>query len=152
MCLPMDHTNIQLEFYWAGGAGVTHSHKGQKLPNIRLLGVSLQRHLADTCWNWQKCSGSKVWFWGEFRSNLANFHTRTSKLIDSVNHICENPGYSFQVFRMSIKKVTSKFASDLFSSHITKTSPTQWRYCIWGWQTFPGTEGSLPWHGIWRKN
>ena len=151
MCLKINHINIQLEFYCAGGGGVTHSHTGQKLPNIRLLGVSLQRHLADTCWNWQQCSDSAVWFWGEFRSNLVNCHTRTSKWIGSVEYICKHPGYSFQVFRVSIKKVTSKFASDLFSLHITKTSPKQWRACIWGWKKLSGTGGSLFTPGIWRK-
>ena len=39
----------KLELYLAGGAGVVHSHKGQKLPNMRRLSISKQRPLVVTC-------------------------------------------------------------------------------------------------------
>jgi hypothetical protein len=29
----------------------------------------------------------------DFRSKSVNFHSRTLKLIESVKHMCENPGY-----------------------------------------------------------
>ena len=58
-----------------------------------------------------QCSGSVVWFWGEIKSNLVNFHTNALKWIGSVEHIWDkltrmgkipNPGHFSQMFRPSV--------------------------------------------------